>query len=100
MTHSTQRRWAPILRALAVAMAVVLLAAACGGSSSDPLTPVTVQRYLDVREATDNDSVAPGTVLIAPGNFHMLLHRSGAYLSVRVKSGRDASSAARRAMSS
>jgi two-component system chemotaxis response regulator CheB len=42
---------------------------------------------MEVREASDNDSVAPGTVLIAPGNFHMLLQRSGAYLSVRVKSG-------------
>ena len=42
---------------------------------------------MEVREAVDNDPVAPGTVLIAPGNFHMLLHRSGAYLSVRVKTG-------------
>ncbi len=42
---------------------------------------------MEVREAVDNDAVAPGTVLIAPGNFHMVLHRSGAYMSVRVKTG-------------
>jgi two-component system chemotaxis response regulator CheB len=42
---------------------------------------------MEVREAVDNDPVAPGTVLIAPGNFHMLMHRSGAYMSVRVKTG-------------
>ncbi|MFI5232203.1 MAG: chemotaxis response regulator protein-glutamate methylesterase [Gemmatimonadales bacterium] len=42
---------------------------------------------MEVREAADNDPVAPGTVLIAPGNYHMLMHRSGAYMSVRVKTG-------------
>jgi two-component system chemotaxis response regulator CheB len=42
---------------------------------------------MEVREAADNDPVAPGTVLIAPGNFHMLLQRSGTYFSVRVKHG-------------
>lgn len=40
-----------------------------------------------VREARDNDSVVPGTVLIAPGNYHMILRRSGAMYYVQVKSG-------------
>ena len=38
-----------------------------------------------VREAKDNDSVTPGTALIAPGNYHMLLRRSGARYYVEVK---------------
>ncbi len=32
---------------------------------------------LNVREATDGDSVAPGKVWIAPGDFHMVVERSG-----------------------
>ncbi len=40
-----------------------------------------------VREARDGDSVTPGSVLIAPGNFHMLLRRSGARYYVEVKDG-------------
>ena len=37
---------------------------------------------LEVREARDNDHVVPGTALIAPGNRHMVLARSGGtYLS-------------------
>jgi len=42
---------------------------------------------IKVREASDNDSVLPGTCLIAPGNFHMLLKRSGARYYVQVKTG-------------
>jgi two-component system chemotaxis response regulator CheB len=42
---------------------------------------------LEVREAADGDALAPGTVLIAPGNFHLLIHRSGPSLSVRVVDG-------------
>lgn len=42
---------------------------------------------VDVREAVDGDSVVPGRVLIAPGDFHMLLRRSGARYHVEVKSG-------------
>lgn len=42
---------------------------------------------LEIREAEDGDSVAPGRVLIAPGNRHMLLRRSGARYHVRVKDG-------------
>jgi len=40
-----------------------------------------------VREARDNDSVLPGACLIAPGNYHMLLKRSGARYFVQVKTG-------------
>jgi two-component system chemotaxis response regulator CheB len=42
---------------------------------------------LDVREAADGDPVMPGTVLIAPGNHHLLLRRSGARYYVNVKDG-------------
>jgi len=42
---------------------------------------------VEVKEAQDGDSVSPGRVLIAPGNFHMLLKRSGARYYVQVKSG-------------
>jgi two-component system, chemotaxis family, protein-glutamate methylesterase/glutaminase len=42
---------------------------------------------MEVKEAEDNDTVIPGKVLIAPGNFHMLLCRSGAQYFVRIKSG-------------
>ena len=47
----------------------------------------TVCANLEVREAVDGDSVVTGVVLIAPGNFHMLLARSGARYFVEVKSG-------------
>lgn len=40
-----------------------------------------------VKEAEDNDSVIPGQVLIAPGNKHTLLKRSGARYFVEVKDG-------------
>jgi two-component system chemotaxis response regulator CheB len=42
---------------------------------------------MEVREAVDGDSVIPGVALIAPGNFHMLLKRSGARYFVNVKTG-------------
>jgi two-component system chemotaxis response regulator CheB len=42
---------------------------------------------MTVKEAKHNDSVTQGTVLIAPGNFHMLLRRSGARYYVEVKEG-------------
>jgi two-component system chemotaxis response regulator CheB len=42
---------------------------------------------MTVREAQDGDSVTNGTVLIAPGNYHMLLRRSGARYYVNVKQG-------------
>ncbi|MEN6468929.1 MAG: chemotaxis response regulator protein-glutamate methylesterase [Smithella sp.] len=42
---------------------------------------------ISVKEAQDNDSVTPGTALLAPGNFHMILRRSGARYYVEVKTG-------------
>ncbi len=42
---------------------------------------------LDVREARNGDSVIPGRVLIAPGNRHLLLERSGARYQVSVQDG-------------
>ncbi len=42
---------------------------------------------IEVREAQDGDSVLTGRALIAPGNYHMLLRRSGARYLVQVKNG-------------
>ncbi len=42
---------------------------------------------LDVREAIDGDRVVPGTALVAPGNKHTVLRRSGASYYVEVKDG-------------
>jgi len=42
---------------------------------------------LEVREARDNDHVVPGVALIAPGNRHMVLARSGGTYLVRIKDG-------------
>ncbi len=42
---------------------------------------------IQVREAKDRDSVVNGTALIAPGNYHLLLKRSGARYYVEVKQG-------------
>jgi two-component system chemotaxis response regulator CheB len=42
---------------------------------------------ISVKEAEDNDSVTPGTALVAPGNYHMILRRSGARYYVEVKTG-------------
>ena len=42
---------------------------------------------INVREAKDNDAVIPGTALLAPGNYHMILRRSGARYYVEVKTG-------------
>jgi len=41
----------------------------------------------EVREGQDGDAVYPGRCLIAPGNFHMMLRRSGARYYVNVKTG-------------
>lgn len=40
-----------------------------------------------VKEAEDGDSIVPGTALLAPGNFHMVMRRSGARYYVNVKTG-------------
>ena len=45
------------------------------------------QSRLDVREAQNGDSVVPGVALVAPGNHHMLVKRSGARYLVEVKDG-------------
>jgi two-component system chemotaxis response regulator CheB len=42
---------------------------------------------ISVKEAEDGDSVIRGRALIAPGNFHSLLKRSGARYYVEVKEG-------------
>ena len=42
---------------------------------------------ITVKEATDGDSVIRGQALIAPGNKHMLLKRSGARYFVEVRDG-------------
>lgn len=42
---------------------------------------------ITVKEARNNDSVTPGTALIAPGNYHMILRRSGARYYVEIKMG-------------
>lgn len=38
----------------------------------------------EVKEAEDGDQVVPGRVLIAPGNYHMEIERSGAYYHVKL----------------
>jgi two-component system chemotaxis response regulator CheB len=40
-----------------------------------------------VREAEDGDKLEPGLALVAPGNFHMLVHRSALGYRVEVKDG-------------
>ena len=42
---------------------------------------------MEVREACDNDHVIPGVALVAPGNRHMVLRRSGGSYLVKIKNG-------------
>jgi len=42
---------------------------------------------MEVHEAVHGDSVVPGVVLIAPGNYHMVLRRSGARYLVELHQG-------------
>ena len=42
---------------------------------------------IEVKEAKEGDSVINGRALIAPGNFHMILRRSGAKYFVNIKDG-------------
>lgn len=42
---------------------------------------------MQVREARHGDMLVPGLALVAPGNYHMVVHRSGARYSVEVKDG-------------
>ncbi len=41
----------------------------------------------EVKEAEEGDQVVPGRVLIAPGNYHMEITRSGAYYYVKLHQG-------------
>jgi two-component system chemotaxis response regulator CheB len=45
------------------------------------------QCAMTVKEAEDGDAVEPGKALIAPGNYHMLLRRSGLGYAARIKTG-------------
>jgi len=42
---------------------------------------------IEVKESKDGDSVKPGCALIAPGNYHMQLRRSGARYYVSLENG-------------
>ncbi|MCC5926870.1 MAG: chemotaxis response regulator protein-glutamate methylesterase [Bacteroidetes bacterium] len=42
---------------------------------------------MEVREAKDRDLVEPGVALLAPGNYHMIVEKSGASYYVRLKQG-------------
>ena len=42
---------------------------------------------MEVKEACDGDSVAPGRALVAPGNFHMVLRSSVEGYRVQIKDG-------------
>lgn len=42
---------------------------------------------MEVHEATHNELVVPGVALLAPGNHHMVLNRSGARYYVEIKQG-------------
>lgn len=42
---------------------------------------------IEVREAKNGDTINPGTALIAPGNLHTIVRRSGARYYVEVKHG-------------
>jgi len=46
-----------------------------------------LQTRLDVREAQSGDSIVPGVALVAPGNHHLLVKRSGARYVAEVKDG-------------
>jgi two-component system chemotaxis response regulator CheB len=42
---------------------------------------------MEVREAVDGDHVLPGVALIAPGNHHLILNRSGGTYVTKIKGG-------------
>ncbi|MBI4791552.1 MAG: chemotaxis response regulator protein-glutamate methylesterase [Deltaproteobacteria bacterium] len=42
---------------------------------------------ISVKEAEDGDAVLPGRALVAPGNYHMVMRRSGARYFVEIKTG-------------
>lgn len=42
---------------------------------------------MEVKEAKNGDSITPGVVLVAPGDYHMVIRRSGARYYVEIGSG-------------
>jgi two-component system chemotaxis response regulator CheB len=42
---------------------------------------------MEVREAGDGDHIVPGLALVAPGGMHLLVQRSGARYTARIKNG-------------
>ena len=42
---------------------------------------------ISVKEAENGDAVLPGRALVAPGNYHMVMRRSGARYFVEIKTG-------------
>jgi two-component system chemotaxis response regulator CheB len=42
---------------------------------------------IEVKEAEDGDTVRPGRALVAPGNYHLQLSRSGAVYQARIRPG-------------
>lgn len=101
-------------RACASAVELIAIGASTGGTEAieavlraiDPATPgiVIVQHIpagfsrafaerlnrvcpIPVKEAADGDRVEPGSALIAPGNFHMLVRRVGQGFRVSVQNG-------------
>jgi two-component system chemotaxis response regulator CheB len=94
--------------------ALILLGASTGGTEAlseiltslpDNLPPIAIVQHiparfslafaqrlnslctLEVREAVDGDVLTPGLALIAPGNFHMMIHRVGDCYKVRIADG-------------
>lgn len=55
-------------------------------------TPLFAQRLntlclMEIREAKNGDSIIPGVALIAPGDYHMVVRRSGARYYVEIGNG-------------
>jgi two-component system chemotaxis response regulator CheB len=42
---------------------------------------------MEVREAHNNDHIIPGSALVCPGNYHMVINRSGGSYVVKIKDG-------------
>ena len=64
-----------------------------GGETIPTLTEV-LQQFgasmainIEIKEAADGDTVLPGRALIAPGNLHMMVKRSGTRYYVQLKDG-------------
>jgi len=57
------------------------------GFTASFATRLNEQCVINVKEARDGDSILRGHALIAPGNFHTLIKRSGARYHVEVKEG-------------